>query len=81
MIPIDDGGFVFPQAASEWHEDVADYVALSKGGMTLRDYFAVHAREMTEQWYADYRTEGKTWFEADSAWRYAHADAMLAARK
>lgn len=80
MSTIKDGGPAFPQKeplTSDWH------------GMSLRDYFAIHASEH------DIREQGEVIrseqvFNGDigilpDGWRitarYMHADAMLAARE
>lgn len=49
-------------------------------GMSLRDYFAAHAPKMTEQWWLDSGGAQRHWIEAQAAFSYAHADAMLKAR-
>ena len=62
-------GFAFPQS----NPDVAysDYIG---GGMTLRDYIAIHA-----PWQLS-GVAPFTWEECCKA-RYAYADAMIAARE
>lgn len=50
-------------------------------GMTLRDYFAAHAPAMTEQWWMDSGGAQRHWIDAQAAFSYAHADAMMKARK
>jgi len=67
-----DGGQAFPGTAHyEYYK-----------GMTLRDYFAIHAPDMPDQWYQDSKHDrpSEHWADADSAWRYFHADAMIKAR-
>ncbi len=66
-----DGGAAFPR------QD--DITYSSEVGMSLRDYFAIHAPEMTDQWWSD-SPRGQHWIDARSAWNYAYADAMLAQR-
>lgn len=49
-------------------------------GMHLRDFFAVHAPPMPDQWL-DSKAEGYyVVADADAAWRYCYADAMLRVR-
>lgn len=55
------------------------------GGMSLRDFMACHAPPMTDQWWKDTpktRENGEYvhWAEAQAAWAYFYADAMLKAR-
>ena len=68
---FDDGGPAFPNVG-----DGSDY-----DGMSLWDYYAAHAPEMTEQWWADSSDSKETWAKADAAWRFNHANAMIAERK
>lgn len=70
MTQRDNGGPAFP---------VADDVAGSNSGMTLRDWFAGHCPPMTEQWFED-SPAGTHWNEAYAAWAYHYADAMMAER-
>ena len=70
------GGPAFPQLdviseERDGHGDIIDAYTVAKGGMTLRDYFAIHAPSDEVAFYSR-----KTRHEA----RYAYADAMLAAR-
>ena len=67
MSTIDDGGPAFPVIGNEGEPSPGD-------GMTLRDYMAIHATDSDIQFQ---RYQSLTVAEA----RYAHADAMLAARK
>ena len=71
-----DGGPAFPIVASgaDRQRGDVDY------GASLRDWLAVHAPEMTEQWYEDSRGDGIHWLDAQAAWSYAYADAMIAER-
>lgn len=50
-------------------------------GMSLRDYFAAHSPPMPEQWYLDSPRKKADpqwhWGEANAAWAYFYADAML----
>ena len=48
-------------------------------GMSLRDYFAGQAPEMTDQWYSD-SPKSEHFVNRQAAWAYFFADAMLAAR-
>jgi len=52
-------------------------------GMTLRDYFAIHGPEPTEQQVRDYFLNGQTFDMrlARAELRYLEADAMLQARE
>ncbi len=49
-------------------------------GMSLRDYFAIRAPEMTAQWWKDSEATGEHWIDVQAAFAYAYADAMLKAR-
>lgn len=74
------GGPAFPQ------NDLSAYNMGPEGigdgtGMTLRDWFAAQAPEMTEQWFQDTLADGGHWLEARASWSYAYADAMLEARE
>lgn len=51
------------------------------GGMSLRDYFAAHAPIMTEQWMRDSLAQGDHWIDANVAFAYTYADAMLKTRQ
>ena len=46
----------------------------------LRDYFAAHAPPMTEQWWKDSRWDNDHILDAEAAWCFAHADAMIRRR-
>lgn len=70
MVEHQDGGPAFPRVG-EWEEP----------GMSLRDYFAAHAPPMTDEWWEDSAEEESHWVEAQAAWNYAYADAMLKARE
>jgi hypothetical protein len=92
MADKDDGGPAFPtQQERGTQGDILEY---SQSGMTLRDYFAVHASEADLQAVAyavgdvpEVRSSGG-WKEVvktkPADWRqrarYLHADRMLAAR-
>ncbi len=52
----------------------------SASGMSLRDYFAAKAPPMTVQWREDSARAEQCWTEAQAAWSYVYADAMLRAR-
>jgi hypothetical protein len=73
----DDGGSAFPRTEDAINHRNRDF---DLDGMTLRDYFATHAPPMTDQWWKDSKGDGHHWVDADAAWRYAHANAMLKAR-
>lgn len=70
-----------PPAFPNDHDTDASHPRL---GMTLRDYFAAHAPDMPQddkpwgEWDVHFTPEDR--FEKLVAWRYAYADAMLAAR-
>lgn len=49
-------------------------------GMSLRDYFASRAPQMTDQWWKDSESSGEHWIDVQAAFAYAYADAMLKAR-
>lgn len=90
---IDDGGPAFPRSghypdmrsmAIDDLREARDYIATPQEGMTLRDYFAVHAPTMGDWGEAMQRAESPHG-ECDAVailarWRYAYADAMLRAR-
>lgn len=50
-----------------------------EAGMSLRDYFASRSPRMTEQWWEDSKASF-CWLEAQAAFSYAYADAMLRER-
>lgn len=77
---MNDGGPAFPvdEVFDERRGDIIQYMS---PGMSLRDYFAAHAPAMTEQWYLDSGGATRHWIEAQSAFSYEYADAMLAARQ
>lgn len=75
----DDAIPAFPVAAH--YDGHGNPVHDSHAGMSLRDYFAARAPVMTEQWFRDSRVDGIHWIDAQAAYSYAHADAMLAERK
>lgn len=77
------GGFAFPMSATTMNYQKGDEVKHHEElGMTMRDWFATHAPEMTEQYYQDFHKENKDkhWIEARSEWNYFYADAMIAER-
>lgn len=74
---IDDSGPAFPGSREHNWSD----------GISVRDYFAAHAPPMDDDW-AGYRRHDWDKHESPSRelallaqWRYAYADAMLAARQ
>lgn len=70
MAETKDGGPAFPR----------DERFLGHNGMSLRDWFAAHAPEMPSKWYG-LRPAGEPVMASMAAWRFAFADAMLAARE
>ncbi|EXL06240.1 hypothetical protein BG46_15870 [Brucella anthropi] len=70
MSKIETGGPAFPVSIPGWGDNGAS-------GMTLRDYFAIHAsREELTRFRVDKNGNGLSEVEA----RYAYADAMIRAR-
>ena len=67
MTTKDNGGPAFPQMLGERYEP------MSTEGMSLRDYFAIHASEEDILVQANAKTRVQA--------RYMHADAMLAERE
>jgi hypothetical protein len=79
MSKIDDGGPAFPVPMIPC-DRYGSYTSIEFGGMTLRDWFAGQASEADiTHWFDVFYANGisKTREEC----KYAHADAMLAARK
>lgn len=83
---INDGGPAFPQNETWNGNTVAD--EHGQGGMTLRDYFAANASEEDIQEFLPATVgvagilERQDGVKRTRHWaRYAHADAMLRARK
>ena len=72
-----DGGPAFPRAGST---DNAGVHWEPMNGMTLRDYHAAHAPPMSRQWEEDSMGDGIHVIDAQAAWNYRYADAMLAER-
>ena len=50
-----------------------------ESGMTMREYFAAHAPPMSEQWAEELIGDGHHCFDAEAAWRWTYADAMIKA--
>jgi len=77
---IEAGGSAFPRPTVF---GPGGYAESGVDGVSKRDYFAAHAPPMSKTWWEDCAHEepGTRWLDADAAWRYAHADAMLRARK
>jgi hypothetical protein len=73
--PIKDGGPVFPTLYK-----VGD-VAKTEGGLTIRDWFAVHAPHPTEKQIAAQPSNGRTRYEIIADLNYEYADAMIARRQ
>ena len=71
-----DGGPAFPIRVAQPFGD--GYLAV--GGMTLRDYFAAHATDADIKDMMNILFENNIPADGRSA-RFAHADAMLAARE
>jgi len=73
------GGPAFPQQQIFSNDDGTPWFE----GMTLRDYFAIHGPEPSEQQVRDYFLNGQTFDMrlARAELRYLEADAMLQARK
>jgi hypothetical protein len=80
---IDDGGAAFPMAGdtSNWDEKKRQYVP--QHGMTLRDWFAGQALDLTSTLEHAHPTgsEGQPTYSGIATRAYYMADAMLAARK
>lgn len=76
---INDGGPAFP--CEQGYIPERGWNQTFCPGLTVRDYFAAHAPEMSDQWWEDAMDEGLHWAQADASWRYFHADAMLAERE
>ena len=80
MSYINRGGPVFPQPQTygEWADGSPWFE-----GMTLRDYFAIHGPEPSEQQVLDYFLNKQTLDIrlARAELRYLEADAMLKARE
>lgn len=74
----DNGGPAFPQ--DEWSIDSSEY--LSRGGMSLRDYFAAQAmqRAMPGDWYFNGGPVNAALVAEVALMSYQFADAMLKAR-
>lgn len=77
MSKIDDGGSAFPEAQRLFDNDTQSWVVMSKGGMSLRDYFAAAALSGLMHNPSNQRSLAMD----DATYCYAIADAMLAARK
>lgn len=71
--PIKDGGPIFPTLYK-----VGD-VAKTEGGLTIRDWFAVHAPHPTEKQIKEHGTGTRADIIADLSYQYA--DAMIARRE
>jgi hypothetical protein len=83
-----DGGPAFPVVYPHVNCDGVDR------GMTLRDYFAAHAPEASDEWIKEqaerdrlrnphgdsYKPARRSVMELRAAWRYEYADAMLKER-
>lgn len=77
---VNHGGPAFPRSAAE-HSQGGHY---EQDGMTLRDYFAIHATNQDIEGYrdADLADDGVVEYRRTTAQaRYAFADAMIAARE
>ena len=80
----DDGGPAFPQYGPTF--TVNETIIPPPRGMKLRDYFAAHAPPMDDDWASVRRTDPEPHLVPEeelrilTEWRYAYADAMLAAR-
>ncbi len=82
---IDDGGSAFPEVAScisyddGYEKDFTE--TYSKGGMSLRDYAAIHAPEINPASITSRYGEDKTRLEIEWDIRYEWADAMIARKQ
>ena len=74
-----DGGPAFP--VGRVFDPRGNLVQAGASGMSLRDWFAGTAPPMTDTWLEDSLGEGDHYLDAQAAWNYAYADAMLAARE
>lgn len=90
---INDGGPAFPQPCTELGYAANSPWNVAGGGLSLRDYFAVHAPGLPQDLAslameaADVDSPNKTHGEKSDVllsirahWNYRYADAMLAAR-
>lgn len=91
MSERDDGGPAFPSVMDSYGTGQTEFATR---GMTLRDYFAIHAPS-PEPWWLElnrqrdrsrnphndsYKPPIRSEMELNTSWRYEYADAMLAAR-
>lgn len=74
MNKIDDGGPAFPQPATENGYASDNPYNIAGGGMTLRDYIAIHGRNEDIIIFIGLGDNGT------SKARYRYADAMIAER-
>lgn len=78
MSKIDDGGSAFPQAQRLFDNDTQSWIVMSKGGMSLRDYFA---GQTLSGWLASMTDVDCPQIDRVAVFSYKVADAMLEARK
>ena len=71
----DNGGPAFPTCESD-----GDFGWQPVGGISHLDYAAIHAPDMTDTWWDDFKAT-HTWLEAHVRWRYHYATAMLAEKR
>lgn len=79
---IDDGGPAFPRPHSA--DGSGDYPVQhwATDGMTLRDYFAIHAPDLPEENIQNLMMKNpNSRLAVMVAWRYTFADAMIARRR
>ena len=67
-----DGGPAFPAAGSDINE--------VEWGISLRDWFAGRAPPMTDQWWEDSKGDSIHYADAQAAWAFFYADAMIKER-
>lgn len=77
MSAIDDGGSAFPEAQRLFDSDTQSWIVLSKGGMSLRDWFAGQALPAIPHIYHDLILTSASAAEL----AYKIADEMLESRK
>lgn len=87
---IKDGGSAFPTLDHNGHS-----LVLREWGISKRDWFAAHAPEPPESWLHmmrgvdrarnphndPHKPAPRDDFQLTAEWKYAHADAMIAARE
>lgn len=83
---IDNGGPAHPVFVVSASADDEELNAMTRQlerlapGVSVRDYFAARAPQMSKFWWDENKAQFESLDEGEIAWRWHYADAMLAQR-